>query len=178
MATIIRAALTGALSFTGFNADDPSSLFVAVSDATVEQNNNLQRDDVEGLVDNLNNGYINGKPSDDYSEAGIFLHVLDGICDGAFYNNGNECNYNLADSKEKFFSGTASHPDWIATGLFNKNISSPSEKFGDEIYIFPAWQANYGPGAAFVYYPCSAEQVSIICVSVGCICNCTHIYLL
>jgi len=93
MATIIRAALSGALSFTGFNADDPSSLFVAVSDA-VEQNNNLQRDDVEGLVDNLNSGYINGKPSDDHSEAGIFLHILDGICSPTI--DADKCDYNLA----------------------------------------------------------------------------------
>ena len=100
MATIIRA-LSGALSFTGFNADDPSSLFVAVSDAaTVEQNNNLQRDDVEGLVDNLNNGYINGKPTNDYSEAGIFLHILDGICSPTI--DADKCDYNLANTKRSF----------------------------------------------------------------------------
>ena len=94
-------ALSGALSFTG-NADDSSSLFIAVSDgATVEQNNNLQRYDVEGLVDNLNNGYINGKPTNDYSEAGIFLHVFDGICSPF---DTDKCNYNLAKSKQKLFS--------------------------------------------------------------------------
>ena len=100
MATIIRAALSGALSFTGFNADDSSSLFIAVSDATVEQNNNLQRYDVEGLVDNLNNGYMNGKPTNDYSEAGIFLHILDGICSPTI--DADKCDYNLANTKRSF----------------------------------------------------------------------------
>lgn len=159
MATFIRAAISGALSFTGFNADDPSSLFVAVSDATVEQNNNLQRDDVEGLVDNLNKGYINGKSSDDYSEAGIFVHIFDGICTPF---NIEKCNLNLADSNEKFFSGTATHPDSIATGLMNERVSSPTaEKYGDEIYIFKAWDHYFGPAAGAVYYPCAAEQVCI-----------------
>ena len=161
MATIIRTAISGALSFTGFNAD-PSSLFVAVSDA-VEQNNNLQRDDVEGLVDNLNNGYINGKPSDDYSEAGIFLHMFDGICNP--YSPDNKCEYNLANTKsKKFFMGTATHPDSIATALVNERLSSPaSEKYGEEVYIFHSWDpfVTYGPAAGLVYYPCAAEQVCI-----------------
>jgi len=167
MATFIRTALSGALSFTGFNADDPSSLFVAVSDATVEQNNNLQRDDVEGLVDNLNSGYVNGKPSDDYSEAGIFLHMLDGIYNP--YSPDNKGDYNLANTKsKKFFMGTSEHPDNIATALVNEKLSSPaSEKYGEEVYIFHSWDSivTFGPAAGLVYYPCAVEQVCIsLCV--------------
>lgn len=67
--------------------------------------------------------------------------------------------------------GTATHPDSIATALVNERISSPaSEKYGEEVYVFPAWGlVTYGPAAGLVYYPCAAEQVCIICISL-CLC--------
>ena len=157
MTTFIRAALSGALSFTGFVLDQSSSL-VAVSDAVHE--NDLLGSNIEGLVDNLNKGYLHGEPSDDYSEAGIFLHVLDGVCTPLDIPN---CNFNLADSKEKFFSGTDAKPGNLATALMNEMISSPSsEKYGDEVYVWKSWEALYGPAVGVLYYPCAAKQVSTI----------------
>ena len=92
--------------------------------------------------------------------------MFDGICSPF---DTDKCNYNLAN--KKFLMGTATHPDSIATALVNERISSPaSEKYGEEIYVFPAWGlVTYGPAAGLVYYPCAAEQVCIICISL-CLC--------
>ena len=162
MTTLVRAALSGALSFTGFVSDQSSSFVaVSVSDA-VHENDLLLGNNIEGLVDNLNKGYLHGEPSDDYSEAGIFLHVLDGVCNPLDIGN---CNFNLADSKEKFFNGTALKPGNLATALMNEMISSPSsEKYGDEVYVWKSWEALFGPAVGVVYFPCAAKQVSTMCM--------------
>ena len=106
--------------------------------------------------------YINAKPSDDYSEAGIFLHTFDGICNP---DKISKCNFNLGEAKkEKFFNGTVTHPDNIVPLLTNKRIGSPeSNKYGDENYVFHSWDFHYGPAAGAIYYPCAVEKVCISC---------------
>ena len=91
-----------------------ASLFTAVDGSA----------DIEGLVDVLNGRYINGKPSSDYAEAGIFIHLFDGICD--LYNPDPPCDYNLKNNPPgKFFGGTVDNPQNLATSVINNELNTP-----------------------------------------------------
>ena len=161
------------ITFTCYYNVNQSSSFAAaaLSDAaTLEDKTDIE---LEALIDNLNKVYTNGKPSNDYNEAGIVVHTIDGFCNPyADSTIGNKCNYNLADSsKTQFFGGTVTNPNRIAASLINEMISSPklSDNIYDEIGIFPSWNPDgtddaYGPAAGIVYYPCAVKQVCIVSI--------------
>ena len=154
-----------------YNNVSQSSSFAAALSNSIENDTDIE---LEALIDNLNKGYTNGRPSYDYNEAGIFVHTIDGFCNPYAdpTQTGNKCNYNLADSSEtQFFGGTITNPNRIAASLINEMVSSPklSDYEYDEIGIFPSWDPDgtddaYGPAAGIVYYSCAVKQVCIVSI--------------
>ena len=116
-------------------------------------------DNIEGMVDDLNHRYLNGKPSNDYGEAGLFLHMLDGFCDPFDISLAATCDYNLEDAPSKsFFGGTIDNPNNLATSLISDVLTTPkSNEYGDSIYVFPP---GFGPAAGLIFSPCAAEKVN------------------
>lgn len=123
------------------------------------------------MIDNLNDRYANGKPSNDYNEAGIFLRMIDSICNPIQTPGTPPCDYNLANSPPAtLFGGTVvqelqdKKPD-LVTSLKNNMFDTPiSDEYGDEISIFESWGLNgdlaYGPAAGFIWFPCAAEKAT------------------
>ncbi len=119
---------------------------------------------VISMVDDLNERYANGKPSDDYGEIGIVLRIIDGVCQTNDVLNieslSRTCDYDMANAPpSRFFEGTVDKPDNLPSASYNEMISSPKEsKFGDKIALFDGWNADYGPAAGLVWFPCALEK--------------------
>ena len=110
------------------------------------------------MVDDLNKKYINGKPPNDFGEAGIFIRILDGVCD-QIDDPTAVCDHNLANSpQEVLFGGTIRGQDDLVSMLHNGVISTPTDQ-DDKIPVYKACEEGFGPAADLVYYPCAAKKI-------------------
>jgi len=120
-------------------------------------------------VDDLNERYRSGQPSNDYAKAGIFLRMIDGICNPALP----DCDYNIANSPPGIvFAGTvegSTKKPNLPVSLKNDMFDTPkSKEYGDQIAIFQPWVyapppmqfSPYGPAAGYIYFSCAAEKAT------------------
>ena len=117
------------------------------------------------LVDDLNERYRSGKPTNNFGEAGIFLRIIDSFCGGAD-PNAPPCDYNMANSPpgtilSSTFLGESMKKPNFAVSLKNDMFDTPKD-YGDEIPIFESWNKSgpFGPAAGVIYFPCAAEKAT------------------
>ena len=96
------------------------------------------------LVEDLNNRYKYGKPSNDASEAGVAWRSFDSFTDVTNYGPPTE-NYKITEdiqTAKKMFGGTAVHPKNLASSIINNDLSSSN---GYGINLFRSWSVAAHP---------------------------------
>jgi hypothetical protein len=109
---------------------------------------------LQDVVDRLNEMYFTGKASNNASEVGVTVHLLDGLSD---YVDG----YDLTNATPaQIFDGSSigGAKLSLAASVLNWNVSAPSNN-NSEIAIFPSW-IGWGPPMGMVYTPCIVDDAT------------------